>query len=75
MSKKKDASDLFFSIYHKVPNTVKKYTDPVIKTGLRTERKFKPQLNKGKADADKWIDKHYTSKVRKIMDIRKKIKI
>ena len=61
-------------MYHRVPNSIKRYSDPIVKTGLRVERKFKPQLDKSKRDTDVWIYKHYTSKVKKFMGITDKIK-
>ena len=58
-----DISEQFFNVYHNVPDGVKRYTDPLVKTGIRTERAMKPSMIRNRAKADAWIDSHITSKI------------
>jgi hypothetical protein len=75
--RKENASDTFFNVYHRVPDGVKKYTDPLVKTGIRTERTFKPYMVKGKSMGEVWIDKnivgnfnkHITSRVNRARNV------
>ena len=61
--KRVDISEQFFNVYHRVPDGVKVFTDPLVKTGIRTERAMKPSMIKNRAKADIWINTHITSKI------------
>jgi hypothetical protein len=64
MSKRKRGfSDDFFNVYHRVPDGVKKYTDPLVKTAIKTERRMKPVTDKARLDANSWVDKNVLNKV------------
>lgn len=64
--KRVDISEQFFNVYHNVPDGVKRYTDPLVKTGIRSERAMKPSMIRNRAKADVWVNTHITSKINNV---------
>jgi len=64
--KRVDISEEFFNVYHRVPDGVKVYTDPLVKTGIRTGRAMEPSMIKNRAKADAWINTHIVGRVNKV---------
>ena len=61
--KRVDISEQFFNVYHNVPDGVKRYTDPLVKTGIRTERAMKPSMIRNRAKADVWVNTHIINRI------------
>lgn len=53
--------DTFYNTYHRVPVGVKRYSDPLLKAGIRVERSLKP-IGNSSVKADLWLEKHVKSR-------------
>lgn len=58
-----DISEEFFNVYHHVPDQVKYFTDPLVKTGIRTGRAMEPSMVRNRAKADAWVGKHIVGRI------------
>ena len=58
-----DISEEFFNVYHRVPDGLKVYTDPLVKTGIRTSRAMEPSMIRNRAKADAWVGKHIIGRI------------
>ena len=61
--RKKTVTDQFFNVYHRVPDSVKKFTDPLVKTGIRAERVNRPYREEGIAKGQLWINRHIVTRI------------
>jgi hypothetical protein len=51
-----EASQTFFKYYVKTPKAIKRYTNPLVKMAIKTEKKMGPYTQEGVAKANVWID-------------------
>ena len=57
MGKKKDLADSALGSYVKyVPQGVRKYTDPHVKTAIKAGRRVRPWVDGSRAKGDAWVE-------------------